>query len=177
VAAIPRAREPSYPGLATRAVAFAADAALINAAAVLVAAVVVLGLSMLRVPEEAEKVVAAVGAALYALWTVAYFVVFWSATGETPGNRVLGIRVRDAGGGERVPLRRAVLRFAGLLLAALPLLAGFLLILVDDRRRALQDMLAGTVVVDAPERPRHRPLRAERVSPAGAPSASRTPAR
>jgi uncharacterized RDD family membrane protein YckC len=34
-------------------------------------------------------------------------------------------------------------------LAALPLFAGFLLILVDDRRRGLQDRFARTVVVYA----------------------------
>ena len=43
--------------------------------------------------------------------------------------------------------RRALARFGALLLAALPLLAGFLPVLVDDRRRGLHDMLAGTVVV------------------------------
>ena len=47
----------------------------------------------------------------------------------------------------------ALLRFAGLILAALPLFAGFLAILVDDRRRGVHDMLAGTVVVPAPHEP------------------------
>jgi uncharacterized RDD family membrane protein YckC len=46
-----------------------------------------------------------------------------------------------------------LLRFAGLILAALPLFAGFLTILVDDRRRGVHDMLAGTVVVPAPPEP------------------------
>jgi uncharacterized RDD family membrane protein YckC len=48
-------------------------------------------------------------------------------------------------------------RFVGLTIAALPLFAGFLIILVDDRRRGLHDRLARTVVVeegqDAPEMP------------------------
>ena len=34
--------------------------------------------------------------------------------------------------------------------AGIPLLAGFLIMLWDDRRRCLQDRLARTVVVDAP---------------------------
>jgi len=46
-------------------------------------------------------------------------------------------------------LRRSLLRFAALVLAALPLFAGFLPVLVEDRRRGLHDMLAGTVVVGA----------------------------
>jgi uncharacterized RDD family membrane protein YckC len=38
---------------------------------------------------------------------------------------------------------------AGLALAIVPLFAGFLTVLVDDRRRGLHDILAGTVVVHA----------------------------
>jgi uncharacterized RDD family membrane protein YckC len=40
-----------------------------------------------------------------------------------------------------------------MILAAIPFFAGYLLILVDDRRRGLQDMLAGTTVIYAPKSP------------------------
>ena len=72
-----------------------------------------------------------------------------SATGQTPGNRVMRIRVEDARGGGSIPARRAVLRFFALVLAAIPLCAGILMILVDRRRRGLQDVLARTYVVHA----------------------------
>lgn len=153
VEAQPRARPTAYPGLATRAIAFAVDAAVVNAAAVAFAAVVVLGLAVVPVPDAVNTVAAALGAVLYGVWTVGYFVAFWSTTGQTPGGRLLRVRVVDAGGGERLRPRRALVRVVGLVLAALPLFAGFLLILVDPRRRGLQDVLARTVVVDAPERP------------------------
>jgi len=42
---------------------------------------------------------------------------------------------------------RALVRFVGLILAIVPLLAGFLPVLVDGRRRGLHDFLSGTVVV------------------------------
>ena len=74
---------------------------------------------------------------------------FWATTGQTPGNRVLRIRVRGVRRVAPAP-RRALLRFVGLTLAAIPLFAGFLIILVDDRRRGLQDVLARTVVVEHP---------------------------
>ncbi len=38
-----------------------------------------------------------------------------------------------------------------MILAAIPLLAGYFMVLFDDRRRGLHDRLARTVVVDAPE--------------------------
>jgi uncharacterized RDD family membrane protein YckC len=136
-----------YVGLVTRAIAFALDAALVNLVALLTAAVVTLALSVLRIPEELRTVAVAAGTALYVLWAVGYFVTFWATTGQTPGNRALRICVRTASGGRLRP-RTAILRFAGLTLAALPLFAGFLMILVDDRRRGLHDRLARTVVVE-----------------------------
>jgi hypothetical protein len=46
--------------------------------------------------------------------------------------------------------RRALLRWIGMVLAALPLFAGYLVIPFDRRRRGWHDRLARTVVVDAP---------------------------
>jgi len=43
---------------------------------------------------------------------------------------------------------RSVVRFVGLLLAIVPLFAGFVPVLFDERRRGLHDYLAGTVVHD-----------------------------
>ena len=138
---------PSYVGLVTRTIAFALDAALINIIALLVAAVVTLGLSVVAIPHGLRTVAAVVAGASYVIWAVAYFATFWATTGQTPGSRALRIRVHDASGAPLVP-SQALLRFLGLTLAALPLFAGFLLILVDDRRRGLHDVLARTVVVD-----------------------------
>jgi uncharacterized RDD family membrane protein YckC len=152
VAAEPVASEQSrrYVGLITRALAFAIDAGIVNAVAIVTAAVVSLTFSVVTVPDDVQVVVAAAGGVVYLLWTVGYFVTFWATTGQTPGSRVLRIRVIPASG-ERLPPRRAVVRFIGLTLCVIPLFAGFLPILVDDRRRGLHDMLARTVVVDAPE--------------------------
>jgi uncharacterized RDD family membrane protein YckC len=147
-AAVERAPARAYVGLVTRALAFALDAAVINAVAILTAAVVTLTFSVINLPDELQTVAVAVGGAVYVLWNVGYFVTFWATTGQTPGNRILGIRVVPAGDGRLRP-RRALLRFAGLWLAALPFFAGYLLILVDDRRRGLHDRLARTVVIEA----------------------------
>lgn len=136
-----------YVGLVTRAIAFAVDAALINVVAILTAAVFSLVFSVVSIPEELRAVAVAAGGALYVVWIVGYFTTFWTTTGQTPGSRLLRIRV-SAASGERLLPRRALLRFAGLTLAALPLFAGFLFILVDDRRRGLHDLIARTVVIE-----------------------------
>jgi uncharacterized RDD family membrane protein YckC len=136
--------------------AFAVDALVINVVAWLVGALVVLGLSLLTIPEGVRTAIAAIGAGVALLWTAAYFVFFWSGNGQTPGNRLLGIMVRDAGSLAPLRARRAALRMLVLPLSALPLCAGFLLILVDRRRRALHDRIVRTVVVYAVSEPRPR---------------------
>ena len=140
-----------YAGFVTRAIAFAIDVAVIDLAAAFVAIVVGLGMSALDVPDIVRTITLAVGAVVYVAWFVGYFATFWSTTGQTPGARVMGVRIVCANGGGSVRLGAAVVRLGGMVLAAIPLFAGFLLILVDDRRRGLQDRLARTVVVYATE--------------------------
>jgi uncharacterized RDD family membrane protein YckC len=140
----------AYSGLVTRALAFALDSAIVNGCALVVGVVVGLGLSILHLPEAADVVIAAILGGLWVLWTVGYFAFFWSTTGQTPGDRVMRIRVIDGRDRGPLKLRRAIVRFGGVILAAIPLLAGFLIMLWDDRRRCLQDRLARTVVVDTP---------------------------
>jgi uncharacterized RDD family membrane protein YckC len=139
-----------YVGIVTRAIAFATDAAVIQVVAIAVAGTFALILSVLSPPDKVDAVLLVVGGVAYGLWLVGYFVVFWSATGQTPGNRLLQIRVCRAADGEAPSAGAALLRFGGLILAALPLFAGFVPILLDDRRRGLHDMIARTVVVPAP---------------------------
>jgi uncharacterized RDD family membrane protein YckC len=152
----PTPPERVYAGLVTRALAFGLDGAIVSGCAVIVGVVVGLGLSILHLPERVDIVIAAILGGLGILWTIGYFAFFWSTTGQTPGDRVMRIRVVD--GRDRGPLRpmRAILRFGGIVVAAIPLLAGFLIMLWDDRRRCLQDRVARTVVVEdlAPEGPR-----------------------
>jgi uncharacterized RDD family membrane protein YckC len=140
--------EPRYVGLATRAISFALDAAVINVVAIVTALGVSLVLSILHLPSSLHGFLTGLAGAAFVLWAVGYFVVFWSATGQTPGARVMQIRVLTYGGTVLKP-RKALVRCAGTVLAALPLFAGFVPILFDARRRAFQDHLARTVVVGA----------------------------
>lgn len=140
--------EPRYVGLATRAISFAVDAAVINLVAIVTALGVSLILSILHLPSSLHGLLTGLAGAAYILWSVGYFVVFWSATGQTPGARLMQIRVLTGNGNVLHPTR-ALVRCGGMLLAAIPLFAGFVPILFDARRRAFQDHLARTVVVEA----------------------------
>jgi len=136
-----------YAGLVTRTIAFAIDIAIVDATALTAGVIVALGLSALELPSTVQTVLAAVGAALAVVWAIGYFAWFWSAAGQTPGDRALGLQVLQAETGRTLPLGRAILRVGALVLSAIPFCAGFVMILFDDRRRALHDRLVGTVVV------------------------------
>jgi uncharacterized RDD family membrane protein YckC len=134
-----------YVGIATRAVALAVDTAI--AQVIVFAGAAVLGLvASLAGGLELETPGRILAAGAWALTVATYFVFFWSTVGQTPAMRMLGIRVTVADGTGPPGLGRSVVRLAGLVLAIIPLFAGFLPVLVDDRRRGIHDMLAGTVV-------------------------------
>jgi uncharacterized RDD family membrane protein YckC len=85
----------------------------------------------------------------------------WRRGGDSPGKRLLGLRVCDLDGRPGIGGRRALLRFAGYLLGVLTLGTGFLLGGLTAGRRGLHDRLAGTYVGRVGRRPvaiigRHR---------------------
>lgn len=143
--------EPVYVGFVTRTIAFALDAVVINVAALAVAAVVALVFSVFPVSSDVHDAFVAAGGVLFVIWTMTYFTVFWTSTGQTPGNRAMQIRVLRADGGRLLP-RYALVRLVGMLIG-LFFLVGYLPILVDGRRRALHDRMAGTVVLTTGRQP------------------------
>jgi uncharacterized RDD family membrane protein YckC len=135
-----------YAGVVSRAIALAIDAILIQGALLLVTAL--LGLVAALVGGVAlgtiEQILAA---AAWLAATAAYFAIWWSLTGQTPGQRAMQLVVLTADGAGPPPPMRSTVRVLWLGLCILPLFAGFLPALVDDRRRGVHDMVAGTVVV------------------------------
>jgi uncharacterized RDD family membrane protein YckC len=142
------AADSAYGGLITRTLAAALDALLINLAALAVAAVVALVLSIFPVQHDKKQLLAAIGGVLFAVWVVAYFVTFWSTTGQTPGDHVMRVAVRREDGGRLGPWR-ALWRLVGAVVG-LVLFLGYVPILLNQRRRALHDWMAGTVVLNQP---------------------------
>ena len=138
-----------FAGVGTRGVALVTDAMLVAFVFVVGGALIGLVASLfggLR-PTWLVDVLAAVG---WSLVVVVYFVGFWSTVGQTPGMRLMRVRV-VSGSGEAPSGWRSLLRLVGLALAVILLFTGFLPALVDRRRRALQDFLAGTTVDYDPE--------------------------
>jgi uncharacterized RDD family membrane protein YckC len=150
IAPIPAApaKPEEYIGLITRIIAFTIDLLVINVFAILTAGALSLFFSVFSIPTNAKTIIAGLGAVSYFLWVVGYFTIFWSTTGQTPGDRVLRIKVVSSIDAPIKP-RRAVLRLGALVLGAIPIFAGYVIILFDDKRRAFHDHVARTTVIDA----------------------------
>jgi uncharacterized RDD family membrane protein YckC len=133
-----------FGGLATRGVALVLDVALAQLIFLVGAASAALVGSLAGV-SATDRIAAIFSAVGWAVVMTAYFVGFWSGAGQTPGMRFAGVRVTDARGG--VPtVSRSLLRLVGLVLAIIPLGAGFLPVLFDGRRRGLHDYIGRTEV-------------------------------
>lgn len=81
---------------------------------------------------------------VYLLVSISYDIGFWLLSGQTPGKRVLGVRVMRADG-RRLRWGNAVRRQLGYWISAIFFL-GFLWILFDNKRQGFHDKLAGTIV-------------------------------
>jgi uncharacterized RDD family membrane protein YckC len=146
-----RAERAIHAGIATRALALATDAAVATVLFMAATGIVSLVASLVGGLRPAWLV----GALLAAGWVLiagTYFVLFWSAAGQTPGMRLLHLRVLGPSG-DPPSIGRSVVRVVGLVLAIVPLFAGFLPVLFTERRRGLPDLMAGTVVVYADAAP------------------------
>jgi uncharacterized RDD family membrane protein YckC len=141
-------RSPATPfaGVASRGIALVVDAFAIIAATAVVGGAAALVASVVGGLRPAW-----LAGSLLSLATVAisagYFVLFWYTAGQTPGMRLMGVRVHSKRSDSRLTAWQAILRTIGLALAIIPCFLGFVPAFFDSRRRALPDYLAGTVVV------------------------------
>jgi uncharacterized RDD family membrane protein YckC len=135
-----------YAGFASRFAAFVADVVVLTGifmlvlAAINFAASILTGRSIDFNRSDTWVIIA------YLVWGFIYFAYFWGLNGRTAGGAVFGLQVVTDDGGD-VSGRRAVGRTLAFPLSFLILGLGFLGILLGDRRRALHDVIAGTVVV------------------------------
>jgi uncharacterized RDD family membrane protein YckC len=135
-----------FVGVVTRATSWVLDAIAINLVAIITGLGAELIFSIFPVSPHFASILKPIAGAIYIVWAGAYFVVFWSWTGQTLGARTMQIRL-VAANGRRVKPARAVVRWVGMNLAMLPLFAGFAPILFG--RRGFPDWLAHTDVVEA----------------------------
>ena len=149
-----RSEPTDRAGFVSRGLAFGIDVALLNIGFFAASALVALVASVfLPDPTGVSTSALAVGTGIWLVAGAMYLLLFWSLAGQTPGMRFLGVAI-EADGSREIGLGRAVRRLVGLVLAAIPLGLGFIGILLGDRRRGLQDVIAGTEVAYVEPHPR-----------------------
>ena len=79
---------------------------------------------------------------------IGYFVYFWSSTGQTLGDKVVGVKVVSTSGGLITP-GGAFIRYLGIIVATIPLFLGLLWVLWDPQKQGWHDKMASTYVVKA----------------------------
>ena len=82
------------------------------------------------------------------LLSVFYYVVAWSKSGQTIAKNVLGIKVVGSDG-QPLSVGRALLRYLGYIISALPLSLGFLWIVFDHKRQGWHDKIASSYAIDS----------------------------
>ena len=81
------------------------------------------------------------------LLELAYFTYFWSNSGATPGQMLVGIKVVDKDSGENLRPSQAALRWAGLIISAIPIFIGYIWAAFDPQKQGWMDKLANSQVV------------------------------
>lgn len=150
-------------GLVTRTLAIGADGAIVAATFFVVTAVFDFTVSAFTEFDRSSTFAIVLGTAFLVSLSTTYLFFFWTLTGQTPGMRFLGIRLDDYDGTPHLSARTAIRRLVGIVVAALPLGAGFLLVLFSERRRGLHDRIGRTevILVDRKGNPESARLRAE----------------
>jgi uncharacterized RDD family membrane protein YckC len=72
---------------------------------------------------------------------------FWLRFFGTPGKMALRLKIVDANTGSKLSLGQAIGRYFAYIVAAIPLLLGYIWVGIDKRKQGLHDKLAGTVVI------------------------------
>lgn len=82
------------------------------------------------------------------VFSVAYYLVAWSRSGQTVGKAMLGIKIVGADG-QPPSGGKAFLRYIGYLVSGIVLALGFVWVIFDRKRQGWHDKMAGTYVVYA----------------------------
>lgn len=150
---------PAYAGFWMRVVAYIIDGLIMSL--VFVPLGIILGVFMAGAGIDESSVefqlinLSSNGFSLLAGWLYHGFMESSSWQG-TVGKKALGLRVTDLDG-HRISFARATGRYFGTILSGMICFVGFFMVAFTEKKQALHDMLAGTLVLSGPA-PASQPL-------------------
>lgn len=141
-----RGLEGSYAGAVGRLIGYVIDVFLVTASFTIGATVFEYVVNAV-LPVELDLADAPIAAGIaLAVWSFTYFTYLLATTGRTVGKAIVGTRVVRVDGSD-LHVGRAALRVVSMTLSFAVFGLGLLLILILKDRRALHDLIAGTVEV------------------------------
>lgn len=132
-----------FAGFGARLVAYIVDTIVITL--IIIALAIAAGLLVIALPILSIAPILAIIAV-----PLLYFPYYWQKSGQTPGKKMMGIKVvRDTDGG---PLTwgTAIIRLVGYWVSGLVFYLGYIWVFIDKRKRGWHDLIASTVVIKAP---------------------------
>lgn len=136
-----------YAGFLTRVGAAILDTIFLTLLSFVPGLAIGFGSVMLLGPEDGERVAGGLGQLVGFIVGIAYYVGLESSEKRgTWGKQIVGIQVTDLGG-RRISVGRATGRYFAKILSGCTLFIGWLMPLFTEKKQALHDLIAGTVVV------------------------------
>ena len=141
-----------YAGNGARFIAYVVDAFILGAIiSVVFLVLTVIGLAAASNDGSAiAGLIVAIGFVGAFLVYLVYLPWFWAHGGQTPGMKVMHVRVVRENDGGPLTLGQAFLRLVGFWVSSSVFYLGFIWILFDARRQGWHDKIAGTVVIAVP---------------------------
>ena len=133
-----------YAGFWVRFLAFVIDAIVIG---LLSAALIPITGAQITTTTNGVVTVNVVGNAYSTLIGLVYFIGFWAWRGQTVGMMPFNMQVVSVADGKKIDIVRALLRYVGFIIAAIPLLIGLIWAAFDARKQGWHDKIASTVVI------------------------------
>ena len=101
--------------------------------------------SVLGIEDQIGQFIVLISPLLF-LVVLVYFVFFWTFIGSTPGKALLGLQIVRQDG-RPLSVGRALLRYLGYWVSAIPLFMGFIWILFDRQHEGWHDKISNTHVI------------------------------
>jgi uncharacterized RDD family membrane protein YckC len=111
---------------------------------------IVTGLVASTGSEGGTAISALVGLIAILAFTLVWYPYWWSKSGQSPGKKLMHLKVVRAENGALLSFGGGFLRLIGYWVSGFVFYIGFLWILVDGKRQGWADKIAGTYVIEVP---------------------------
>jgi uncharacterized RDD family membrane protein YckC len=140
-----------FAGHPARLIAWILDGIILSIVVTLLYFVIgIFGALISSASNELGVLILVVGWLVVAIVSLIWYPYWWSKSGQSPGKKLMHLKVVRAENGELLSFGGGFLRLIGYFVSAFVFYIGFLWILVDGKRQGWADKFASTYVIEVP---------------------------